>query len=69
MVLLKEFHVFLGHSDLHMENTGIIENRSYRKNRSQFATSSFRRRGVNISLKITSFAKETEGGQASLSQQ
>ena len=36
MVLLKEFDGFLGDSDLHMENTGIIEKRSYRKNRSQF---------------------------------
>ena len=30
MVLVKDFYVFLGHSDLHMENTGIIEKRSYR---------------------------------------
>ena len=56
MVLLKEFYGCLGDIDFHIEITSIYEKRGWGKNRSRFGDSSFRRRGVSISLKITSFA-------------
>ena len=57
MVLLKEFEVFLGHIDLHIEITRISEKRGRGNHRCHFARSAFRVGGVNISLKRTSFAE------------
>ena len=56
MVLLVEFEVFRGHIDLHMEFARVNEKTGWGKNRCRFGESSFRVGGVNISLKITSFA-------------